>query len=156
MSIPLPLSFSLLINVASFEQFLSILVRTIWCWTALGMLAILIYIQTTYASLLRCLTASPPSFALHMLWLLHGLSTVEWAIWEAVRCTGRHTYAPGPRRYVEEGGETSPPSLMMRHVARVASHHLCTPPVHPAGTDVPSAVVGSCCLPESESLPSRG
>ena len=61
-------------------------------------------------------------------------STLNWATWEVVWCMGRHTYAPGPRWYVEEGGEMSPPPLMMRHVARVAGHHLCTPPVHPVGT----------------------
>ena len=55
-----------------------------------------------------------------------------------------------------KGVRRLPPPLMMRHVARVVGHHLCTPPIHPAGTDVPSAAVGSCCLPESESSPSRG
>ena len=41
-----------------------------------------------FAALLpRCLTTF-----LRVLWLLHGLSTVEWATWEAVQCTGRHTY----------------------------------------------------------------
>ena len=151
LSIPHPLSFSLCTNVASFRQSPLILVRTISCWTALGMSAILISIQTTYALLPCCLTTF-----LCVLWLLCGLSTVKWATWEAVWCTGRHTYAPGPRRYVEEGGETSPPPLDDAACARVAGPHLCTPPVHPAGTDVPSAAVGSCCLPESESSPSRG
>ena len=42
----------------------------------------------------------------------------------------RHTYAPGPRWYIEEGGETSPPPLMMRHVqgwlAPIFAHLLYT------------------------------
>ena len=41
-----------------------------------------------------CFTTSLPhclTTFLRVLWLLHGLSTMEWATWEAVWCTGRHT-----------------------------------------------------------------
>ena len=125
---------------------------------------ILTFLQTIIVLPLCCFAASLPCFLTaslcHQLPLrvltLPRSSTLDWATWEVVRCMGRHTYAPGPRRYIKEGGETSPPPLMMRYVARVAFHHLCTPPVHLAGTDVPSTVVGSCCLPESESSPSCG
>ena len=41
-----------------------------------------------------CFTTSLPhclTTFLRVLWLFCGLSTMEWATWEAVRCTGRHT-----------------------------------------------------------------
>ena len=139
---------------ASFEQSPSILVRTIWCWTALGMLGILISIQTTYASLPCCLAASPPSFACSG-------SSVDFQPWNGLhrRLSGAQVGIPmhlGQDGTSRKGVRCHPPPLDDAACARVAGPHLCTPPVHPAGTDVPSAAVGSCCLPESESSPSRG
>ena len=95
-----------------------------------------------------------PSCALTLPWT----STLDWATWEVVWCMGRHTYALGQDGTSRKGVRRLPPPLMMRHVARVAGHHLCTPPVHPVGTDVLSAVVGSCCrakacLPMDDALP---
>ena len=50
------------------------------------------------ASLPRCLTTF-----LRMLWLLRGLSTMEWATWGAVWCTGRHTYLCTWAKTVHQG-----------------------------------------------------